>query len=540
MAKRKSNKREPKGAKEPKRSRTFEEALSSNVVMRLIDRISDGDFSTAELVSYVTDGKVAHALFEAGDKNKRKVRQDILRKIYAKIDGYVQARRAEISADDKVLLGQLEAELKHHASKIGITDLGSDLGDTSTSSMPPPPDPTSPPPDPPPDPAPDPVAPDPPPTDPDSEPNTELIPGAKIVLRNTIEGQNFAAAYGVENNAVLRVLERDDARAGLYLEIPPDGDDGTPGSIFVGFDELRKVYEMVTQEDLVRTGNVELEPGQSMDLQIGKQRLRVSSSYGGFYHIKYADGRSRNYRNAEEANFHLRKLYEAEQMPDANDSRIQQLSLAYLSYQDIDYSEEADTGRIRRYRERVQEGVRQKRAFEISDNEKNYARALSRIIEEYNETRLREVVSTIHQRFSEIYKQLFPTTPLNPFSKSKSWIAWDVAKQYYLWRVPEAAGAGYRLANPMEDEQLQQEIIERHLGWELFKKFKDRTKQILPSVDFLAEKYNANTQAQRLREILQKDEGAISSKEFTEAGRLIISLQDAEGAAKNRGKKNNK
>lgn len=61
------------------------------------------------------------------------------------------------------------------------------------------------------------------------------------------------------------------------------------------------------------------------------------------------------------------------------------------------------------------------------------------------------------------------------FSKvgeSNSWIEWDVLKQLYFFLCSESPDYNdkYRIANPLEDKLIRQEIVNRHIGWEYWHK----------------------------------------------------------------------
>ena len=53
------------------------------------------------------------------------------------------------------------------------------------------------------------------------------------------------------------------------------------------------------------------------------------------------------------------------------------------------------------------------------------------------------------------------------FGKSKSWANWDVGKQLFLNDNPNQSSSKYRLANPLTDKRLQEEIVARMVGWEM-------------------------------------------------------------------------
>ena len=56
----------------------------------------------------------------------------------------------------------------------------------------------------------------------------------------------------------------------------------------------------------------------------------------------------------------------------------------------------------------------------------------------------------------------------SPYGNDDSWIQWDLAKQLYYFLSVDGpvSSEKYRIANPLVDEQLQEEIVSRHIGWE--------------------------------------------------------------------------
>jgi hypothetical protein len=58
----------------------------------------------------------------------------------------------------------------------------------------------------------------------------------------------------------------------------------------------------------------------------------------------------------------------------------------------------------------------------------------------------------------------------SPWGKDDSWICWDLAKQtyYFLNKDPSGVDNQYRVADPLSDEQVRDEIVSRHIGWEFW------------------------------------------------------------------------
>lgn len=65
--------------------------------------------------------------------------------------------------------------------------------------------------------------------------------------------------------------------------------------------------------------------------------------------------------------------------------------------------------------------------------------------------------------------------PLTQYGKSITWAMWDIGKQFYFTKQEhreEQIASGYgEPANPLESKAKQDEIINRHLGWEAYAAF---------------------------------------------------------------------
>ncbi|MGE5541078.1 MAG: hypothetical protein ACM3TU_02220 [Bacillota bacterium] len=58
--------------------------------------------------------------------------------------------------------------------------------------------------------------------------------------------------------------------------------------------------------------------------------------------------------------------------------------------------------------------------------------------------------------------------PVSPYGRSKSWAMWDIGKQYHFFSNPDQNDPRYEIGNPLESESKQEEMINRHLGWEAY------------------------------------------------------------------------
>jgi hypothetical protein len=107
--------------------------------------------------------------------------------------------------------------------------------------------------------------------------------------------------------------------------------------------------------------------------------------------------------------------------------------------------------------------------------------------------------------------------PPSPFCQSQSWYAWDVAKQLYYLEQPTSSSAAYRLANPFTDALKREEIVDRHLGWELAAAQRDDG---LPESFWLSFQHS---EQRLIRQILEKfpDRESPPSNELARLGRIV-------------------
>lgn len=97
-----------------------------------------------------------------------------------------------------------------------------------------------------------------------------------------------------------------------------------------------------------------------------------------------------------------------------------------------------------------------------------YSQSLKKLAALYGEDHLKDLVrNNIRRRFME--KMKHTKCPPSEYGKNDTWIYWDLAKQYYYFMNPEESNPNkYDLADPVTSEKLQEEMIERHVGWEIF------------------------------------------------------------------------
>ncbi len=103
------------------------------------------------------------------------------------------------------------------------------------------------------------------------------------------------------------------------------------------------------------------------------------------------------------------------------------------------------------------------------ENARKYARALIELISEKGEAEVLRVASELMQDMEDAAESL--ELPLSPQGKNKTWAIWDIAKQYYFHTHRGENQLPYEPGNPFESKEKQEEIINRHLGWEAYMLF---------------------------------------------------------------------
>lgn len=98
-----------------------------------------------------------------------------------------------------------------------------------------------------------------------------------------------------------------------------------------------------------------------------------------------------------------------------------------------------------------------------------YAKILLELENEGKLDELMVIVNNIYQNtLSDLYNY---DIGISPYSSSKSWVIWDIAKQFYYYKYPTMADkTKYKIANPLTDENKQNEILDRRIGWEIYSK----------------------------------------------------------------------
>lgn len=98
-----------------------------------------------------------------------------------------------------------------------------------------------------------------------------------------------------------------------------------------------------------------------------------------------------------------------------------------------------------------------------------YARALLDLFSSHGEKAVIERARLIVSECGEVLAAL----GMEPscWGRSISFAAWDMAKQHYFYTHQTQATEKYPPRDPMTDETLRAEIVNRHVGWEVYSAF---------------------------------------------------------------------
>jgi hypothetical protein len=110
--------------------------------------------------------------------------------------------------------------------------------------------------------------------------------------------------------------------------------------------------------------------------------------------------------------------------------------------------------------------------------------------------------------------------PVSEAGRSIAWAMWDIGKQYHFFKNPEQNDPKYTIGNPLESEEKQGEIVNRHLGWEAFaayKNFPPYKKMIEENPAFAAAHEHFNKEP--------KENGSLSSAELALLGEALRGVE---------------
>lgn len=105
--------------------------------------------------------------------------------------------------------------------------------------------------------------------------------------------------------------------------------------------------------------------------------------------------------------------------------------------------------------------------YGMREQSERYAAALLDLFRDKGEARVHEVAQKIRNEYERVMGKSGLKNRESMNGPSKSWIYWDLAKQYYyLYNPTETDATKYPPVDPIENAARQQEIADRHVAWE--------------------------------------------------------------------------
>ena len=110
----------------------------------------------------------------------------------------------------------------------------------------------------------------------------------------------------------------------------------------------------------------------------------------------------------------------------------------------------------------------------------------------------------------------------SPFGESLSWAMWDIAKQHHFYTHPDQASALYPARDPISSVELMVEMVNRHIGWELYGAYSTGRYSAADLELFIPAR--VQTEVKKFLELPPKPEnGTLSSWQLSQLGALIRS-----------------
>jgi len=198
----------------------------------------------------------------------------------------------------------------------------------------------------------------------------------------------------------------------------------------------------------------------------------------------------------------LKNIDTAEKQETANEFIKENIIKNYLSYKDTGLSEEL-----------------KKKMLEYnmqSGNAMRYAEAIIEFSKKYNLNMLEQKSGEMVGKCLDVLKNI--GIKPSDYAVSKTWANWDVAKQFYYFTHPEEINPKYKIQDPLSSANKSQEIINRHVGWEIYRAYNQGKER-----EFLYKIKDIGLREQ-IKEMLNsapKENGTLSSWKLAELGLLI-------------------
>jgi len=178
---------------------------------------------------------------------------------------------------------------------------------------------------------------------------------------------------------------------------------------------------------------------------------------------------------------------------------------SYLSYQDAELPDEA-----------------KRQMLEWSKSEespKKYAEAIEQMAQKESLNGVQEKARGLTQKMLAEAKKI--GLPVSPYGKSNSWAMWDLGKQFWYFTHQDQADPKYEIEDPLLSEKKQEEIINRHIGWEAYAVFNSSKTTEWKS------RIMHDQRSKKALELLNKRPNAkrtLSSKDLADLGILLRTL----------------
>lgn len=115
--------------------------------------------------------------------------------------------------------------------------------------------------------------------------------------------------------------------------------------------------------------------------------------------------------------------------------------------------------------------------------------------------------------------QDFDIEPL-PYSMSQSWVMWDIAKQLYFIKNPIYSSNKYSIEDPLESQEKQDEIVNRHIGWVIYREM------LTGKIDNLLAKVQSSTYAKRIIDYMiskpEANKDSLPSYKLADLGKNVV------------------
>ncbi len=285
-------------------------------------------------------------------------------------------------------------------------------------------------------------------------------------------------------------------------------------------DELRQMTERLSEEvgkllDKTNQQGEELKAAAKREEEL-KKKIEVLDEKK----QKEAEKKAREEKEKAEADEKARREAEEQaqrvqaekERQEQEFKRIGNAAAQYLIYGDIAvHLPDQQKNRIERLAKELREG-------KVEGSNKKYAETLLEMRVKYTPQKVEKASTDIWVELNTLMKNI--DLPMSPYTASKSWVLWDMAKQTYLAEHPSESTPDYTLGNPMENEKICRQISDRHFGWELHRQYRSSA-DAMRKID---EALQNSPHAQRAQQLLNKapnSKGTIRSIELEVLGGVV-------------------